>query len=130
LPPSISSCLPFRSGSRAARIISDSTNSSSYPSNTLEGATGPNGIGRQGYSTDLNLLNENVLTWKQSFGDHNIMATAVASYQTDNFQSIFGQGNNFPGNGIQELSAASTPVTLTSTSIQSWADRLSPPAEL
>ena len=86
------------------------------PSNTLEGATGPNGIGRQGYSTDLNLLNENVLTWKQSFGDHNIMATAVASYQTDNFQSIFGQGNNFPGNGIQELSAASTPTTLTSTS--------------
>jgi TonB-dependent starch-binding outer membrane protein SusC len=86
------------------------------PSNTLEGATGPNGIGRQGYTTDLNLLDENVLTWKQSFGDHNIMATAVASYQQDNFQSIFGQGNNFPGNGIQELSAASTPTTLTSTS--------------
>ena len=84
------------------------------PSNTLEGATGPNGIGRQGYSTDLNLLNENVLTWKQSFGDHNITATAVASFQTDNFQSIFGEGHNFPGNGIQELSAASTPVTLTS----------------
>jgi len=84
------------------------------PSNTLEGATGPNGIGRQGYTSDLNLLNENVLTWKQSFGDHNIMATAVASFQTDNFQSIFGEGHNFPGNGIQELSAASTPVTLTS----------------
>jgi TonB-linked SusC/RagA family outer membrane protein len=86
------------------------------PSNTLEGATGPNGIGRQGYSSDLNLLNENVLTWKQSFGDHNIAATAVASFQTDNFQNIFGEGHNFPGNGIQELSAASTPVTLTSTS--------------
>jgi TonB-linked SusC/RagA family outer membrane protein len=86
------------------------------PSNTLEGATGPNGIGRQGYTSDLNLLDENVLTWKQSFGDHNIMATAVASFQTDNFQSIFGQGNNFPGNGIQELSAASTPTSLTSTS--------------
>ena len=85
------------------------------PSNTLEGATGPNGIGRQGYSSDLNLLNENVLTWRQSFGEHNITATAVASFQTDNFQSIFGQGNNFPGNGIQELSAASTPVTLTSS---------------
>ncbi|HET6255190.1 MAG TPA: TonB-dependent receptor [Puia sp.] len=85
------------------------------PSNTLEGATGPNGIGRQGYSSDLNLLNENVLTWKQSFGDHNITATAVASYQTDNFQSIYGEGHNFPGNGIQELSAASTPVTVTSS---------------
>jgi TonB-linked SusC/RagA family outer membrane protein len=85
------------------------------PSNTLEGATGPNGIGRQGYSSDLNLLNENVLTWKQSFGDHNIMATAVASFQTDNFQSIFGEGHNFPGNGIQELSAASTPVQVTSS---------------
>lgn len=84
------------------------------PSNTLEGATGPNGIGRQSYSTDLNLLNENVLTWKQSYGDHNITATGVASFQTDNFQSIFGEAHNFPGNGIQELSAASTPVTLTS----------------
>jgi TonB-dependent starch-binding outer membrane protein SusC len=86
------------------------------PSNTLEGATGPNGIGRQGYTSDLNLLDENVLTWKQNFGDHTITATAVASFQTDNFQSIFGQGNNFPGNGIQELSAASTPTTLTSSS--------------
>jgi TonB-linked SusC/RagA family outer membrane protein len=86
------------------------------PSNTLEGASGPNGIGRQGYTTDLNLLNENVLTWKQSFGDHNITATAVASYQTDNFQSIFAQANNFPGNGIQELSAAATPTVTTSTS--------------
>ncbi|HEV3414732.1 MAG TPA: TonB-dependent receptor [Puia sp.] len=85
------------------------------PSNTLEGATGPNGIGRQGYSADLNLLNENVLTWRQSFGDHNITATAVASFQEDNFQSIFGEGHNFPGNGIQELSAASTPVQITSS---------------
>jgi TonB-linked SusC/RagA family outer membrane protein len=85
------------------------------PSNTLEGAAGPNGVGRQGYSSDLNLLNENVLTWKQSFGDHNIMATAVASYQTDNFQSIFAQANNFPGNGIQELSAAATPTVTTSS---------------
>jgi len=86
------------------------------PRNTLEGASGPNGIGRQGYTSDLNLLDENVLTWKQSFGDHNIAATAVASFQTDNFQSVFGQGNNFPGNGIQELSAAATPTVLTSTS--------------
>jgi TonB-linked SusC/RagA family outer membrane protein len=86
------------------------------PSNTLEGATGPNGIGRQGYSTDLNLLNENVLTWKQSFGDHNITATAVASFQTDNFQQLYAEGHNFPGNGIQELSAASTPVQTTSSS--------------
>ena len=86
------------------------------PSNTLEGATGPNGIGRQGYSTDLNLLNENVLTWKQSYGEHHITATAVASFQTDNFQQLYAEGHNFPGNGIQELSAASTPVQTTSSS--------------
>ncbi len=60
-------------------------------------------------------MNENILTWKQQFGEHHITATAVASYQTDNFESMFGQGNNFPGNGIQRLSAASTPVSLTST---------------
>ena len=100
------------------------------PSNTLEGATGPNGIGRQGYTSDLNLLNENVLTWKQSFGDHNIMATAVASFQTDNFQSIFGQGNNFPGNGIQELSAASTPTTPDLHLQQSGSDRIPAPGQL
>lgn len=86
------------------------------PSNTLEGATGPNGIGRQGYSADLNLLNEDILTWKQSFGDHNITVTAVSSFQTDNFQSVFAEGHNFPGNGIQELSAASTPITASSSS--------------
>lgn len=86
------------------------------PSNTLEGATGPNGIGRQGYSTDVNLLNENILTWKQNYGEHHITATAVASFQTDNFQQIYAEGHNFPGNGIQELSAASTPVSTTSSS--------------
>ncbi|HEV2355171.1 MAG TPA: SusC/RagA family TonB-linked outer membrane protein, partial [Puia sp.] len=86
------------------------------PSNTLEGATGPNGIGRQGYSADLNLLNEETLTWHQSFGDHNVTVTAVASYQEDQFQNIFAEGHNFPGNGIQELSAASTPITTTSGS--------------
>ncbi len=85
------------------------------PSNTLLGATGPNGIGNQGYTTDLNTLNENVLTWKQSYGDHNITATAVASYQLDNVQQILASAHNFPGNGIQELSAAATPVTTNST---------------
>ncbi len=84
------------------------------PSTTVEGASGPNGIGRESYSKDLNLLNENILTFKQSFGEHHVTATAVASYQTDNFESIYGEGKNFPGNGIQRLSAASTKSALTS----------------
>src|SRR5262249_2688095 len=71
------------------------------PSTTLEGAAGPNGQGTEAYSNELNLLNENVLTWKQSFGNHHITATAVASFQTDDLETFRGVGTNFPGNGIQ-----------------------------
>ena len=85
------------------------------PSNTNEGAAGPNGIGREGYNKGLNLLNENILTFRKSFGDHNITATAVASYNQYNFESIYGEGKNFPGNSIQRLSAASVKSVLTST---------------
>jgi len=85
------------------------------PSNTKEGASGPNGVGRESYSKQLDLLNENILTYRKSFGDHSITATAVASYNTARYESIYGEGKNFPGNGVQRLSAASIKSSLSST---------------
>jgi TonB-dependent starch-binding outer membrane protein SusC len=83
---------------------------------TLEGAGGPNGIGREGYNKELALLNENTLTYTKTIADkHNFTFTGVASFQESRAESIFGEGKNFPGNSIQRLSASSVKSIVTST---------------
>ncbi len=83
---------------------------------TLEGASGPNGVGTEAYTKELALLNENILTYNKTFAEkHNITLTGVASYQESKFESIFGQGKNFPGNSIQRLSAAAIKSSLSTS---------------
>lgn len=76
------------------------------PSTHIQGA-GVKGIGREAYQEEINLTNENILTFRKTFGDHNITATAVASFQESKQESIFAQATNFPGNDIRRLSAGS-----------------------
>lgn len=88
------------------------------PSTHLQGV-GPKGDGQEGYSQDFNWINENILTYKKSFGDHAFAFTGVASYQQSDFESMFARAQNFPGNQIRRLSAGSVRVTATSTG-SSW----------
>jgi TonB-linked SusC/RagA family outer membrane protein len=85
------------------------------PSTTLQGAAGPGGQGTISDTRDLSLLGENILTYTKTIAtNHHITATAVASYQQDTYNYLLGVGTKFPGDGIQQLSAASNPLTLTS----------------
>jgi TonB-linked SusC/RagA family outer membrane protein len=76
-----------------------------YPSISNAGV-GVRGQGTEAFNKSMNLVNENVLSYKQSFGDHDLNAVAVASYQTQKFESIYALAEDFPGNAIKRLSAA------------------------
>jgi TonB-linked SusC/RagA family outer membrane protein len=76
------------------------------PSTLNAGAAPTNGSGIEAYYSDLNLLNENTLTFNKSIGDHSINVLLGQSWQKDNNESVFASGTNFPGNSIQRLSAA------------------------
>lgn len=94
----------------------DLNEASFLPSTTLEGAAGPNGVGKEGYAKVLNLLGENIVTFKPKlYGGHHLVMTGVASYQESKSESMYGSASNYPGNGIQRLSAASQITSLTST---------------
>jgi TonB-linked SusC/RagA family outer membrane protein len=77
-----------------------------YPSISNAGA-GVKGQATEAYNKSLNLINENILTFKKDIGKHSINAIGVASYQTQNFESIYALAENFPGNSIRRLSAGS-----------------------
>jgi len=76
---------------------------------------GVRGQANEGYNQSLNLINENILTYKKTFGNHDITALGVASYQRTNFESIFATAENFPGNTLRRLSAGSVKKEATST---------------
>lgn len=85
-----------------------------YPSISNAGA-GVKGQATEAYQKSMNLINENVLSYKQSFGNHDLSAVAVASYQTQKFESIYGLAENFPGNSIKRLSAGSVKKDVTTS---------------
>lgn len=76
---------------------------------------GVRGQANEGYNQSLNLINENILTYKKTFGNHDITALGVASFQQTNFESIFATAENFPGNTLRRLSAGSVKKQATST---------------
>lgn len=84
------------------------------PSTHIQGA-GVRGDGREGYTEDLNLTNENILTWRPNIGEnHDLTLTGVASFQESEFESVFAQAQNFPGDGIRRLTAGSQRISATS----------------
>jgi TonB-linked SusC/RagA family outer membrane protein len=88
------------------------------PSTHLQGA-GTRGDGSEGYTQDISWTNENILTYKQIFGKHDLAFTGVASYQESVYESIFAQAQNFPGDQIRRLSAGSVRVAASSSGT-SW----------
>ncbi|MDN5284831.1 MAG: hypothetical protein JWR38_1105 [Mucilaginibacter sp.] len=74
----------------------------------------PTGSGTETHQSDLNVLNENTLTFNKSFGDHNLSILAGEAYQKDNYSSLQAGGTGFPGNDIPRLSAAAVKTTATS----------------
>jgi TonB-linked SusC/RagA family outer membrane protein len=76
------------------------------PSTLNAGAAPTNGSGIEAYYSDLNLLNENTLTFNKSFGEHSLTLLGGQSWQKDNNETLFASGTNFPGNDIKRLSAA------------------------
>jgi len=91
------------------------TNERRFLPSTLNAAASPtNGSGIEAYYSDLNLLNENTLTFNKTYGDHSLNVLLGESWQKDNQQSVFASGTNFPGNSIQRLSAAAVKTGATS----------------
>jgi TonB-linked SusC/RagA family outer membrane protein len=87
---------------------------------TLNAAAAPtNGSGAETYFSDLNLLNENTLTFNKSYGDHSLNVLLGQSWQKDANESIFASGTNFPGNSIQRLSAAAVKTDASSSGTSS-----------
>jgi TonB-linked SusC/RagA family outer membrane protein len=78
-------------------------------------AAGVNGRGEQGYSSDLNLVNENYFSYRKAFGKLNFDALVGNSVQVSQFESLYGVGENYPGKTIRELNAASVKKDVTSS---------------
>ncbi len=84
------------------------------PTTLNAGGGTTNGSGTETYYTDLNLLNENTLTFNKSFGDHSLNLLVGQAWQKDTQESIAAGGTNFPGNSIERISAAAVKTTATS----------------
>jgi TonB-dependent starch-binding outer membrane protein SusC len=84
------------------------------PTTTNAGA-GTGGTGIEAMSNELALTNENYFTYRTSFGNLGFDALLGASFQNSKSESFFGQGENFPGNTITTLNAASIKRDVTSS---------------
>ncbi len=78
-----------------------------YPTTTAAGA-GVNGQGFETYARDLTWTNENTIKYTKSFNnDFKIDLLGGLSFQHANIDWGYGIGENFPGNTIRTLNAAS-----------------------
>ena len=75
------------------------------PTTTNTGA----GVRGQGFETYFGLtdvINENIANYTKSFGDIDIDVLGGLSFQQNRSETLFAQGENFPGNTIKVLQAA------------------------
>ncbi|WP_026999905.1 SusC/RagA family TonB-linked outer membrane protein [Eisenibacter elegans] len=87
---------------------------------TVRQGVGANGQGDVSSAQEINWLNENVLTYGKSFGDHTISTLLGFSVQESRFERVAAQATNFPGNDIRRLAAGAVKSEATSTGT-SWA---------
>lgn len=81
-----------------------------------------NGYGSNGTSENLNILNENTLTYSKRINeDHSFDVLAGITFQTNRLQTTYQEAENFPNFilGANNLSAASTLIT-TNSGLQKW----------
>ncbi|WP_353484901.1 TonB-dependent receptor [Haliscomenobacter sp.] len=76
---------------------------------------GLRGQGIEAYNQELNLVNENFFTISKSIGSLNLDLLLGTAFQNSRSESFFGQGENFPGNTIKTLNAASVKKDLSSS---------------
>lgn len=76
---------------------------------------GLRGQGIEAYNQELNLVNENFFTISKAIGSLNLDLLLGTAFQNSRSESFFGQGENFPGNTIKTLNAASVKKDLTSS---------------
>jgi len=95
--------------------ISDSKNN--YYATSLS-TTGWNnkGTGRQTVSQEQQIINENILTYDNNWGDHHLTATGVYSYQDHAFETLTVSGSGFPSditefNDVSLATIRQTPVS-------------------
>lgn len=85
-----------------------------YPS-TVPAAAGVRGQGFETIYNDNNLINENLLFYKTNIGKVKLDFVGGITFQKDRAETIFTQGENFPGNTVQTLNAASVKKDIQST---------------
>jgi TonB-linked SusC/RagA family outer membrane protein len=89
------------------------------PTTTAQGL-GVNGQGDVNTAQEINWINENILNYQKSFGDHNLSALLGASFQESNQQTTAATATGFPGNSLTVLSAGSV-KTAAASGATSWA---------
>jgi TonB-linked SusC/RagA family outer membrane protein len=76
-----------------------------YPT-TVNAGRGSKGSGAEGYNQEMNIVNENILSFNKTFaGKHALNAVAGVTYQTSQYESIYAAATVFPGNSIRRISA-------------------------
>ena len=85
-----------------------------YPS-TVPAAAGVRGQGFETLFNDHNLINENLLFYKNKFGGLKTDLVVGLSFQKDRSETLFAQGENFTGNTVQTLNASSVKKDIQST---------------
>jgi len=74
----------------------DNRRNGQYTPTTLQGGAGVGGDGRMSGNKNTILLNENFLTYSNTFGDHDLTVMAGYSYQSSRSESWSGRSQSFP----------------------------------
>lgn len=84
-------------------------------------ASDQNGYGSNGSSDNLNLLNENILTYTKAFQDHAFDIVAGVTFQSNREERVYAEAQDFPNYtlGANNLGLANTPLPPRG-SVQEW----------
>ena len=86
-----------------------------YPT-TVNAGRGSKGSGAEGYNQEMNIVNENILSFNKTFaGKHALNAVAGITYQTSQYESLFASATGFPGNTIRRVSAGAVKTDASSS---------------
>jgi TonB-dependent starch-binding outer membrane protein SusC len=86
-----------------------------YPT-TVNAGRGSKGSGAEGYNQEMNIVNENILSFNKTFaGKHNLNAVAGVTYQTSQYESVYASATGFPGNSIRRISAGAVKTDASSS---------------
>ena len=86
-----------------------------YPT-TVNAGKGAKGSGAEGYNQEMNIVNENILSFNKTFaGKHALNAVAGITYQTSQYESLFASATGFPGNTIRRVSAGAVKTDASSS---------------